>query len=105
MVVCAGAVEQSLTIRQAKTWLLSKHKKFISNRVVEFTVHPQRITINPYGRSGLLTTKQKPVQIDMDQVPCHNFTILLRYITVTILITVDVTMDHPRCRHNSLLLT
>eukprot|EP00041_Stephanoeca_diplocostata_P029459 m.869898 g.869898 ORF g.869898 m.869898 type:complete len:563 (+) comp23564_c0_seq48:222-1910(+) len=62
------AVEQSLTIRQAKTWLLSKQKKFISNRVVEFTVHPQRITISPYGRSGLLTTKQRPVQIDMDQV-------------------------------------
>mmetsp|Transcript_9683 Transcript_9683/g.24883 ORF Transcript_9683/g.24883 Transcript_9683/m.24883 type:complete len:514 (+) Transcript_9683:119-1660(+) len=75
------AVENSLTIHQAKTYLLSKQGGlFGASRMVEFTVDPERISINPFGKSGILGTalsggllglgskQRQPIQVDIEYV-------------------------------------
>eukprot|EP00035_Acanthoeca_spectabilis_P024049 m.452111 g.452111 ORF g.452111 m.452111 type:complete len:523 (+) comp20269_c0_seq1:68-1636(+) len=92
------AVENSLTIHQTKTYLLSKQGGlFGSSRMVEFTVDPEGITINPFGKSGILgtglgtgllglgTKHRPPVQVDIEQIvsctgdPTNELTLRFTY--------------------------
>ena len=43
-------------LRQCRYLLSKQGGLFGANRMVEFTVDPERVTINPFGKSGILGT-------------------------------------------------
>eukprot|EP00040_Diaphanoeca_grandis_P007383 m.40732 g.40732 ORF g.40732 m.40732 type:complete len:542 (-) comp18596_c0_seq1:203-1828(-) len=59
-------VEKSLTVHQAKTYLLSKHNKYSAKRMVEMFVDTEKISFNPHGKALWSAKQHKPIQLDFD---------------------------------------